>query len=401
MNRLQLLIVDDEPLIRTGIRDDLSAMESVHVAGECGSRAEAVEAIRSNKFDLVLLDVQMPDGTGFDVIREVGAEHMPPVVFVTAYNKYALRAFEVNAVDYLLKPFDDIRLRDSIDRVRERLLRPTEGMHQMDALVKVHNRLLATFDEQTEQVRRAHAELQNAGTVQQNLFPRKASLVAGMEYAARCAPASNVSGDYYDFLDLGSGRLGVVLADVSGKGIPAALLMANLQGCFRSHILSGPPGACCPAAIDQSPALRIDLGRDLRHRIFWRVRFDDAQAALCQLWPPAALRATCRQREPGSPRTHRDRARHLSSMARRRRCSASGYRRHVVSVHRRSDRSRIGNWRGLRRRAPCRRAHIGRDGEPRGDDRKGDRSRTGCGIARLSVESSGSVVTHFTRLSSS
>jgi len=136
MKALQLLIVDDEPRIRTGIREDLSGMESVHVAGECGCVAEAVAAIRSNQFDLVLLDVQMPDGTGFDVIREVGPQRMPAVVFVTAYDKYAIQAFDVNAVDYLLKPFDDIRLRESIDRVRDRLSRPAELMRHLEVLLE-------------------------------------------------------------------------------------------------------------------------------------------------------------------------------------------------------------------------------------------------------------------------
>lgn len=235
MNSLRLLIVDDEPLIRTGIRHDLSALESVQVAGECGSVEEAVAAIRSEHFDLVLLDVQMADGTGFDVIREVGAERMPGVVFVTAYDEYALRAFEVNAVDYLLKPFDDIRLRESIGRVRERLSRPAERIRQMDALVAAQDRI--------------HAELEIATSVQHHLFPRKSHRVSGVEYAGRCAPAANLSGDYYDFFDLGSGRLGIVIADVSGKGVPAALLMANLQGCFRTHIQSGPPE---PAALMRS-----------------------------------------------------------------------------------------------------------------------------------------------------
>ena len=133
---LRVLIVDDEPLIRTGIRHDLSGMQSVHVAGECGSVAEAVTAIRSSAPDLVLLDVQMPDGTGFDVIREVGPQNMPAVVFVTAYDKYAIQAFEVNAVDYLLKPFDDIRLKESIERARERLSRPAGVMRHLEALLE-------------------------------------------------------------------------------------------------------------------------------------------------------------------------------------------------------------------------------------------------------------------------
>jgi two-component system LytT family response regulator len=85
---LRLLIVDDEPLIRAGIRNDLSGMQSIQVAGECGCVSEAIAAVRSTQFDLVLLDVQMPDGTGFDVIREIGPQHMLAVVFVTAYDQY-------------------------------------------------------------------------------------------------------------------------------------------------------------------------------------------------------------------------------------------------------------------------------------------------------------------------
>ncbi|HXG35124.1 MAG TPA: LytTR family DNA-binding domain-containing protein [Bryobacteraceae bacterium] len=133
---LKLLIVDDEPLIRAGIRADVEGLESVQVAGECGSVAEAVSALRSGRFDLVLLDVQMPDGTGFDVIRQVGPQQMPAVVFVTAYDKYAIQAFEVNAVDYLLKPFDDIRLKESIARAQERLAGPSELMRRLESLLE-------------------------------------------------------------------------------------------------------------------------------------------------------------------------------------------------------------------------------------------------------------------------
>jgi two-component system, LytTR family, response regulator len=106
MKRFRLLIVDDEPLIRAGIRDGLFGIEGVEIGGECGSVFEAVETICAGETDLVLLDVELPDGTGFDVIRQIGSERMPAVVFVTAYDKYAIQAFEVNAVDYLLKPSD-------------------------------------------------------------------------------------------------------------------------------------------------------------------------------------------------------------------------------------------------------------------------------------------------------
>jgi len=135
MKTLQLLIVDDEPLIRAGIRSDLAGMASVCVAGECGSVAEAIVMIRGGHYDLVLLDVQMPDGTGFDVIREVGPSRMPAVVFVTAYEKYAIQAFEINAVDYLLKPFDDLRLQASVTRAQERLARPANLMQQLESLL--------------------------------------------------------------------------------------------------------------------------------------------------------------------------------------------------------------------------------------------------------------------------
>jgi two-component system, LytTR family, response regulator len=138
MGNLRLLIVDDEPLIRLGIRNDLTGMPSVQIDGECECVAEAVDAIRSNRFDLVLLDVQLPDGTGFDVVREIGPQQMPAVVFVTAYDNYAIQAFEVNAVDYLLKPFDEIRLRESIDRVRERLSRPSVLINQLEGLIEAH-----------------------------------------------------------------------------------------------------------------------------------------------------------------------------------------------------------------------------------------------------------------------
>jgi two-component system, LytTR family, response regulator len=123
MQKLRVLIVDDEPLIRSGIRNGLSSIDSVDIVGECGSGMQAVETIRRNRPDLVLLDVQMADCDGLEVIRRVGVRQMPPVVFITAYDEYAVKAFELNAVDYLLKPFDEERLRISITRAEERIVR--------------------------------------------------------------------------------------------------------------------------------------------------------------------------------------------------------------------------------------------------------------------------------------
>jgi two-component system, LytTR family, response regulator len=137
MNPLRLLIVDDEPLIRAGIRECLSHVDRIEVVGECGSGAEAMQAIASQQIDLVLLDVQMQDLTGLDVVEKIGPAHMPPVVFITAYDEYAVKAFELNAVDYLLKPFDNSRLRASVERARERIAerRNTSLADQLQALL--------------------------------------------------------------------------------------------------------------------------------------------------------------------------------------------------------------------------------------------------------------------------
>jgi two-component system, LytTR family, response regulator len=121
VNSLRLLIVDDEPLIRTGIRSGLVGVDGLQIVGECGSVGQAIEAIVPARPDLVLLDVQMQDGTGLDIVQQIGPAQMPPVIFITAYDEYAVKAFELNAVDYLLKPFDEERLRRSIERARERI----------------------------------------------------------------------------------------------------------------------------------------------------------------------------------------------------------------------------------------------------------------------------------------
>jgi two-component system, LytTR family, response regulator len=137
VDSLRVLIVDDELLIRRGIRNGLSALDGIEIAGECASGSQAIDAILSHAPDLVLLDVQMNDCTGLDVVRQVGPERMPAVIFVTAYDEYAVKAFELNAVDYLLKPFDEERLRHSIQRARERIAgqKQTSLAEQMQALL--------------------------------------------------------------------------------------------------------------------------------------------------------------------------------------------------------------------------------------------------------------------------
>ena len=121
MNLLRVLIVDDEPLIRAGIRHGLAGMDQIEIVAECGSGTEAMQLLSSQPVDLVLLDVQMQDCTGLDVVERIGPDRMPAVIFVTAYDEYAVKAFELNAVDYLLKPFDDMRLRRSVERAAHRI----------------------------------------------------------------------------------------------------------------------------------------------------------------------------------------------------------------------------------------------------------------------------------------
>jgi two-component system LytT family response regulator len=121
-SRLRVLVVDDEALIRRSLCRGLAMRDDIEIAGECESGAQAIAAIRELRPDLVLLDVQMPDGTGLDVVEQVGPEHMPAVVFITAYDEYAVKAFELSAVDYLLKPFDDERLNRSIDRAKKQTM---------------------------------------------------------------------------------------------------------------------------------------------------------------------------------------------------------------------------------------------------------------------------------------
>ena len=128
---IRTLIVDDEPTARRGLRLLLSNQPDILVAGEASHSAEAVRLISELKPDLVLLDVQMPQGDGFDVIQQVGAAQMPVVIFITAYDDYALRAFEVSAIDYLLKPFEDARFYSAIQRARESVrLRRAEAVNE-------------------------------------------------------------------------------------------------------------------------------------------------------------------------------------------------------------------------------------------------------------------------------
>jgi two-component system LytT family response regulator len=118
---LRVLIVDDEPLARRGLLVRLKDLPDVAVIGECGNGRDAVAAIAELRPDLVFLDIQMPVMDGFEVLKRIQGADMPMVVFVTAFDEYAIKAFEAHALDYLLKPVDDARLADALERAREQL----------------------------------------------------------------------------------------------------------------------------------------------------------------------------------------------------------------------------------------------------------------------------------------
>lgn len=124
--KVRTLIVDDEPLAREGVRMMLEDDPEISIIGECADGREAVGSIVGQMPDLVFLDVQMPEMSGFDVLAEVGADLIPALIFVTAYDKYALEAFEVHALDYLLKPFTRQRFVKALERAKSRL-RQTSG----------------------------------------------------------------------------------------------------------------------------------------------------------------------------------------------------------------------------------------------------------------------------------
>jgi two-component system, LytTR family, response regulator len=131
MPELRVLLVDDEPLVRQGLRDFLEGEQEVAVVGECSNGLEALQFLDEHQVDVVFLDIQMPEVNGLDVAAELLAEGAPSVVFVTAFSEHAIRAFELNAIDYLLKPFDRARFMAAIDRVRTR--RNHQGAEELAA----------------------------------------------------------------------------------------------------------------------------------------------------------------------------------------------------------------------------------------------------------------------------
>ena len=135
---IRALIADDEALARKFIRRMLKDNHDVEIVGECSNGKDAVAMIRKQNPDVVFLDVQMPEMDGFAVLESIGVDQLPEIIFTTAYEQYAIRAFELHALDYLLKPFDQARFKDAIQHAKERLRsqRQKDGRLQMSALLE-------------------------------------------------------------------------------------------------------------------------------------------------------------------------------------------------------------------------------------------------------------------------
>lgn len=124
---IRALVVDDEPLARRTIRRFVGKNTGVEIIGECGDGESAVRAIQDSKPDLVFLDIQMPEMDGFQVLSKIGADQMPVTIFVTAHDRFALRAFDANAIDYLLKPIGKERFERALDRAKQRIAGKADG----------------------------------------------------------------------------------------------------------------------------------------------------------------------------------------------------------------------------------------------------------------------------------
>jgi serine phosphatase RsbU (regulator of sigma subunit) len=208
----RVLIVEDDPAILAGLKANLE-FDSHHVLtavdGEQGYRV-----IRESNPELVILDLMLPKLGGYELCRRVRAEGFhAPILMLSARSQEADRVLglDLGANDYVSKPFS---LRELLARVRS---------------------LLRSVEDGRKDTRRLHEEVRTAAEVQQRLFPRVRPDIMGLDYFGLCRPASGVSGDYFDFIPLPAGRLGLLVADVCGKGMPAALLGASVHATMRAH----------------------------------------------------------------------------------------------------------------------------------------------------------------------
>jgi len=251
----KVLVAEDEPGIALGLEDTLRLegyQVEVVTTGTTASRRALEE-----RFDLILLDVMLPGKSGFDVCRELRQSGLEaPIIFLTARVQEADRisGLDLGANDYVTKPFS-----------------PRELMARVRGLLR--------FVETNRQDRkRLEDEIVAASQVQQRLFPSSKPPVAGVDYAGMCRPALEVSGDYYDFFKLPSGSLALLLADVCGKGMPAALIAASLHAAVRAYAPSA--GRNCGALLAEVNRLLFETTSSERFVTIFYAVYDPSDRSL-------------------------------------------------------------------------------------------------------------------------
>ena len=265
----RILIVEDDPAILCGLKDNLefeSHQVLTAVDGEAGYRAVCEHAP-----DLVILDLMLPKLSGYDLCRRVRGEGFnAPILMLSARSQEGDRVvgLDLGANDYVSKPFS---LRELLARVRALLRHERE--HRVDEA-------------------RLSGELEMAAKVQQGLFPRVLPEAPGLDYAGICRPARGVSGDYYDFLPLGDGKLGLLLADVSGKGMSAALLGASLHAVVRANAVGA--GDRCGEVLAKASHLLYETTTAERYATVFYGVYDPAARILTYAnaghYPPMLVR---------------------------------------------------------------------------------------------------------------
>ncbi len=263
---LRILVGDDQPDVLEALR--LLLKGAGHRALTVDSPAAVLRAAQTQPFDLILMDLNYARDTtsgqeGLDLLNRLHAEaDAPPIVVMTAWGniELAVEAMRYGASDFVQKPWDN-------------------------------HRLLETIDKQSR--KRGKSEMDLARHVQRKLFPQQHIPLKSLDYAGKCIPAREVSGDYYDFLDLGTDKAAFLLADVSGKGMAAALLMANLQASFRSQFelaTRDPLGL-----IKSVNTLFFDATPPEHYATLFYGQYDDATRELtylnCGHLPPILMRA--------------------------------------------------------------------------------------------------------------
>ncbi len=277
----RVLVADDQPDVLTALRLLLKSQGFQAVAAN--SPESVLRALDEQEFDVILMDLNYTRDTtsgkeGLDLLERLKRlDQAPPVIVMTAWGSIdlAVEAMRRGARDFVPKPWENHRL---VATLREHAAARPEAVRAR---------------ERDSAEGRAADELRIAGQVQRKLFPQKNPSLLTLEYSAYCRQAGPVGGDYYDFLDLGPGRLGLVLADISGKGVAAALLMANLQASLRSRREDA--WEDLPGVIASVNQLFCESTEHERYATLFFGCYDDTSRQLryvnCGHYPPLLVRA--------------------------------------------------------------------------------------------------------------